>query len=119
MYAGVVEKPRDDIAVRGLDPEAVCTLPPDGLAERRAWIGREILPHAVETVRLPDGLAVELEAAPGLARSLDQLVELERACCSEIAFRRVESARPDRLRLEIRGVDPDASIFAPLRAAKR
>jgi len=100
---------------RDLDPSEVCTLPPDGLAERMAWIHEEILPHAIETVRLEGGLSLELASAPGLAASLDRLIELERACCTGIVFERLESTTPSRLRLEIRGIDPDAALFRSLR----
>ena len=95
----------------GLDPAEVCTLTADGLGDRMAWIQREILPHAVETGRLERGLAIEMAAAPGLEEKLDRLIQLERECCSEIVFERCESAVPGRLRLEVRGVDPDAAVF--------
>ena len=100
----------------GLDPARVCTLSPDGRAERMAWIRERILPRAIETVRLRRGLAFELAAAPGLAEDLDRLIEQERACCSDIVFARVASATPGRLRLEVRGIDPDAAIFRSLAA---
>lgn len=104
----------EDPQVPGLDPAAVCSLPPDDMAARMAWVRQEILPHAIETVRLGRGLAFELLAAPGLGERLDRLVELERACCSEIVFESMASAVPGRLRLEVRGIDPDAEIFRSL-----
>lgn len=100
-----------------LDPAAVCTLSPDGLADRLAWVRQEILPHAAETVRLADGLAFELAHAPGLADRLDELIRLERDCCPGIVFERTASEAPDRLRFEVRGIDPDASVFRSLRFA--
>jgi hypothetical protein len=84
------------------------------MAQRMAWIREQILPHAVATVRLARGLAFELDAAPGLAAKLDQLVDLERDCCSEIVFERVASETPGRLRLEVRGIDPQAAVFRSL-----
>ncbi len=98
----------------GCDPAEVCTLPAEGLLDRLAWIQREILPHAVEIVRLDRGLAIELTSEPGLAEKLDRLIELERECCSEIVFERRTSATPGGLRLEIHGIDPDASVFESL-----
>ena len=101
-------------AVRKLDPAGVCTLPKDGLAERLAWIREEILPHACRSERLEAGFAWELDAAPGLAEKLDRLIALERECCSSIVFERTDSSVPGRLRLEVRGIDPDAAVFRVL-----
>jgi hypothetical protein len=94
-----------------MDPAKVCTLSADAFAARIAWIRDDILPHARATERLASGLAWELDDAPGLAEKLDRLIALERDCCSGIVFARVASATPGRLRLEIRGVDPDAAVF--------
>ena len=98
-----------------MDTDSSCTLPVDELGERLAWIRREILPNTIETERMDRGLAFELTAAPGLAAKLDQLIELERRCCSGIAFERLESRTTGQLRLEIRGVDPDSAVFHSLR----
>lgn len=96
------------------DPARVCTLPPAGLAERLAWIRQEILCHALERVRLERGWAFELACVPGLDEKLERLVALEGECCPGIAFERVASATPGRLRLEVRGIDPDGSVFRSL-----
>jgi hypothetical protein len=88
-----------------------CSLSDDGLNQRLAWIRREIIPHVVETIRLERGIAFELRAAPGLAETVDHLVGLERQCCSSLVFERRASAAPGRLRLEVRGIDPDAEVF--------
>lgn len=97
------------------DLAEVCTLSPEGLAERIAWVRREILPHAIHSERLPTGIAWELDAAPGLVEKLDRLVTLERECCDGIVFEHGRSAQPGRLRLEVRGVNPDAEAFRSLR----
>jgi len=114
---GAGSEPADPSRDPGGDPPAVCTLPADGLDERFAWIRREILPHAVETQRLTHGLAFELVAAPGLAATLDRLVALERECCSGLVFEPSQSAAPGRLRLEVRGLEPDAEFFRQLQAS--
>ena len=97
-----------------LDPADVCTLSPDGLSERLAFVRDEILEHAVSREPLANGIAWELTDVPGLRARLDRLVELERECCADIEFVHVEGARPGRRRLEVRGVDPAASLFARL-----
>jgi hypothetical protein len=97
-----------------VDPLAVCTLPPDGREQRLAWIRSEILPHAVDGERIEDGLAWEFDDAPGLAARLDRLVALERECCSGIVFEHQPSQTAGRRRLEVRGIDPQAPIFANL-----
>lgn len=96
------------------DPAEICTLPPEGMQDRLTWIKREILPHAIETVPLENGLAVELRAVPGLVERVDRLVALESDCCSSITWRRAESSKSDHLRLEVLGVKPDAEIFRSL-----
>jgi len=96
------------------DVAEVCTLSPEGLAERLAWIRREILPYARRSERLLSGIAWELDAAPGLAAKLDRLVALERECCDGIVFEHGKGVQPGRLRLEVRGVNPDAEAFRSL-----
>lgn len=97
-----------------LDLAEVCTLTPKGLSERLAWIRDEILPHARFSERLDSGLAWELDPAPGLAEKLDHLVALERECCRGIVFERRNGAQRGGLRLEVRGIDPEAAVFRAL-----
>lgn len=101
-------------ATTRLDPAKVCTLSARGLGERVAWIRDEILCHARHTQRLESGLAWELDGSPGVVEKLDQLIALERECCSGIVFERAASATPGRMRLEARGIDPDAEVFRDL-----
>jgi hypothetical protein len=105
---------QETVSVGKLDPADVCTLSSDVLAERLAWIRDEILAHARRVERLESGLAWELDAAPGLAKKLDHLIALERECCGGLVFERSEASVPGRLRLEVRGVDPDAAVFRAL-----
>jgi hypothetical protein len=96
-----------------VEPAAVCTLPPASLGERLAWIRAEILPHAIHSEQRPNGIVLELQDAPGLAAKLDQLVALERACCSDIVFEH-RASTGGRRTLEVRGIDPGAAVFATL-----
>ncbi len=102
-----------------VDPAEVCLLPEAGLSERLAWVRSQILVHAVATERGERCLAWELAEAPGLREKLERLVALERECCSSIAFVHGPGAAPGRLRLEVRGVDPDAAVFRSLRPLPR
>jgi hypothetical protein len=97
---------------------AFCSLSPEGLGERLAWIRAEILPHVLRTERLAHGLAFELEAAPGLAETIDRLIALERECCRSLRFERSAAAPPGRLRLEVHGVDPDSAALRSLRVQR-
>ena len=106
--------PRPMQSATPIDPLAVCTLPPADLRQRLDWIRAEILPHALAGERLSDGLAWELHDAPGLAEKLDQLVALERECCSGIDFTHRKSRVASQRRLEVRGIDPAAPLFANL-----
>ena len=103
-----------DTSGPGLDPASVCTISNQHLDERLAWIRGEILPHVVAREPLDGGLAFELRAVPELADRLDRWIELERACCSGLAFERVPGQRPGHIRLEIRGIDPEASVLSAL-----
>jgi len=97
-----------------VDPATACTLPPSRRAERLAWIRREITPRVRASERLRDGLALELASFPGIETALARWIELERACCSGLALQRFASAVPGQVRLEIRGLDPDAPIVRSL-----
>jgi hypothetical protein len=98
--------------------QPVCTLSPDGLSERLAWIRAEILPHALRTEKLESGVAFELEAVPGLAEKLDRLIALERECCRSLRFERSDAAPPGRLRLEVHGIDPESAVLRSLRGER-
>ena len=98
----------------GADSIEGCALSADRLRERLAWIRGEILPHAVASEKLPDGIAWEFADAPGLAAKLDQLIALERECCSSIVFQQTGSLPAGSRRLEARGFDPGAAGFAAL-----
>jgi hypothetical protein len=87
---------------------ATCSLSERQLSRRLAWIRDEILPHARRSERFADGIAWELEDAPGLAEKLDRWIALERECCSSVTFARRDGAQPGWIRLEVRGIDPDA-----------
>ena len=100
----------------GLDPLEICTLSTDSLAERLAWLRSEVLAHAVTSERNANGIAWELDDVPGLATTLDRLIALERECCSGITFEHRTSRTPGRHRLELRGIDPHAAVFATLAA---
>ncbi len=95
----------------GLDPGEVCTLSEDGIVDRMAWVQATIIPHAIQTERLEHGLGIEFSGTPQLAQDLDRLVRLESECCGGITFERLESETPGRMRLEIRGISPDAAAF--------
>jgi len=108
----------DEVPAPKLDPAEVCTLSTADLGERMAWIRDEILPHARRTERLRSGLAWELDPAPGLAEKLDHLIALERECCRGIVFARTDASTPGGLRLEVRGIDPDAAVLRRLQVRR-
>ena len=95
-------------ATEGFDP---CNLPEDELQARIRMIRAEILPHALGTDELPNGMTWDFDAGPDRRAQLEQLVEFERRCCSGLRWD-VEEVAGSRLRLVVEGVDP-----AKLRAA--
>ena len=97
-----------------VDPQDVCTLSPDELAERIEWIRQKIVPQTLGRERLTDGVAIEFVDTPGMSETIDQWIELERVCCSEIPWNRRPSETSGQIRLEIRGVNPDGEFFSSL-----
>ena len=82
-----------------------CTLTRAGLAERRAWLERAVLPLVRRTVRLPDGVLFECDGEAEAQRTLRAWIEKEAACCPGLAF--ALGANGEGLAiLEIRGDDP-------------
>lgn len=94
-----------------LRQEGVCSLDEDALRDRAAMIRREILVHVARSERLPDGVLLEFAAAPGLEAKLEEMVALERKCCSSLSWALQGGDSP---RLRIGGVDPGSAFFAQL-----
>ena len=87
-----------------------CNLSDEQLKQRRAQLSKELFPLARGREELSDGLALLFDAKPEIERALDDFVAFERQCCPGLDFSLHRSA--EALRLEIRGIDPKASIFA-------
>ena len=98
------------------DPLEICTLPPEDLSQRLGWLRSEILPHARTRQQTADGFSWELDDAPGLARKLDLLVELESKCCSGIVFEHEAGPTAGSRLLAVRGIDPRSAVFSALQA---
>ena len=96
---------------RVLDPARICTLPPEDFRDRLAWIERVILPHVVASERGENARFLELEDVPGLDGKLERWIEAERRCCHGVEIEAGPSPTPGRVRLAIRGIDPDAPVF--------
>ncbi len=98
------------------DIRAICNLSDEDFELRRARLREGLVPQARGREKLSDGLAVLFDATPELREELDAFISFERECCSGLDFsvREVSGA----LRLEIRGIDPEASVFAGIGAAR-
>ena len=92
-----------------LDP---CNLPKDDRQARLEMIRREIMPHALGSQELVDGMAWEFGDDPELRRELERLVAFERECCGGLQWNLVERSDAPGVRLIVEGLDP-----ARLRAA--
>ncbi len=92
------------------DIRTICNLSDKELAARRKELREGLLPQARGREDLSDGLALFFDASPELREELEAFVAFERECCPGLGFsvRDVSGA----LHLEIRGIDPRASIFA-------
>lgn len=90
-----------------------CTLPPDDLRERLAWIRGEVLPHARgnEPLLPGPGHVWTFPRTPERRTQLERLVALESACCrGPVGFQLEEDAAQDVLRLVVRGIGSAADL---------
>ena len=99
----------------GDERASFCTLTPDRLDDRMAWIRSEILPHAEQCEIVGDGFVLGLRPSPSLMASLDRLIELERGCCSGIEIEHGPGRGTGLHRLEVRGVDPGSPLLDGMR----
>jgi hypothetical protein len=97
-----------------MSDRSVCSLNDEQLEERRAMVRAEILPHVRRAERIEGGFAVETDATPEQRQKLEDLVALERRCCSSVSWDLSEVPRSGRVRLEVRGLDPDAGLLGSL-----
>ncbi len=97
-----------------MSDRSLCSLDDQQLEERRAMVRAEILPHLEKRERIEGGFAVESEATPEMREKLENLVALERRCCSSVDWDLREDPQAGRLRLEVRGLDPDSALLGSL-----
>ncbi len=90
----------------------VCSLDDESFAARRKELRDGFAKRIVSKEALADGIAFHFANSPEQRRELEDFVAFERECCSGIDFAIVD--RGPELRLEIRGVDADASLFRAL-----
>ena len=96
-----------------MSDRSVCSLNNERLQERRAMVRAEILPHVTKAERIEGGFAVETEATPEMRQKLENLVALERRCCSSVDWD-LSEVPGGRVRLEVRGLDPDSELLGSL-----
>lgn len=97
-----------------MSDRSLCSLNDEELEERRAMVRAEILPQVRKTERIEGGFAMETHATPEMREKLEDLVGLERRCCGSVSWDLSEDASADRLRLEVRGLDPDSGLLGSL-----
>ena len=96
--------------------EARRTLTPDQLTIRLAEIRRDVLPHVRKTERLEDGYVFERNGTPEPRARVERLIALERECCGGLQFDLGQGPQAAGLRLNIRGIDPQAGTLEQLLA---
>lgn len=100
------------------DTESVCNLTSDMLRDREAMIRRDILSQAPRREALVDGVAFEFEQSAAMQKTLEDLVALERECCSGLAW---NLSQPSNrvIRLNVEGLAPDSDFFRAVSGAPR
>jgi hypothetical protein len=94
------------------DIREACNLSDDEYAARRAKLREGLMPLARGRENLSDGLALLFDRSAQRREQLEAFVAFERECCPGLEFSVRDT--PGALRLEIRGIDPNASAFAGL-----
>jgi hypothetical protein len=97
-----------------LTDRSLCSLDDEELEARRAMVRAEILPKVERAERIEDGFALETQSTPELRQKLEDLVTLERRCCSSVDWTLREPSSRGRLRLEVRGLDPGSALLGSL-----
>jgi len=87
-----------------------CNLSDEDHEARWKEVRQKLLPQARGREALADGVVLLFDATPALREELDAFVAFERECCPGLRWFVQDAA--EALRLEIRGVDPHAAIFA-------
>lgn len=89
---------------------AICNLSDEEFTARRKELREGLMPLVRGREKLSDGLALFFDASTPIREELEAFVAFERECCPGLGFSVHDT--PGALRLEIRGVDPNASLFA-------
>ncbi len=91
------------------DIREICNLSDEELEARRRELREELVPHVRRRTALLDGVALAFDSTPERRRALEDFVVFERDCCPGLRFALREEGAA--LLLEIRGIDPEASVF--------
>ncbi len=67
-------------------PAIACSLTSPELRERTIKIRRDLLPHVIKTIELPNGIAFLVPNEDGQIQRLAEFVELESKCCAFLDF---------------------------------
>lgn len=90
-------------------PLDFCNLAEAPLAERLAWIRRELMPHVTARSERAGVLRLTLDAGPGVRQKAEGWIALERECCSGIDFALADAATAGSLSLTIRGLPAEVA----------
>lgn len=91
------------------DTPLACSLTPQQLRERRAYVRKTLVPRVCSGNAVDGGLDVYFEGAADLRALVEEFIELESSCCAFLDFGIVE--RGPRLLLTIRGPEAAADVL--------
>lgn len=91
------------------DIREICSLSDEELEARQKELREELVPHIRSRAALPDGVALAFDATPDCRRQLEDFLAFERGCCAGLRFALREKG--SAIQLEIRGLDPESSVF--------
>jgi len=91
--------------------EEICNLPSHEREDRIAAFRLNILPLAAKRRASADGMTLEFEYSATLEKQLEELVEFERVCCSDLNWN-LSRSPANGLSLTVSGIPPNSPLLA-------
>ena len=92
-------------------PAIACSLTSPELRERIIKIRRDLLPHVIKTIDLPNGIGFLVPNEDGQIQRLAEFVELESRCCAFLDFEMRVEAESTTISLQMTGPEGTKEVL--------